>query len=72
MPIQDPARAIANDANFGPVFGSGHDLAISDQANRCRNSISEFPTSYNNSLPRNQNSIQQFCGQSKGSSFQVQ
>lgn len=71
MHLRDPSRAIANDAKFGPVFGSGHDLAISDLANRCTNSMAEFPTSYNSSYSRNQQSIQQLTGQSKGSGFKV-
>jgi hypothetical protein len=54
MLLTNPSRAIANDANFGPVFGAGHDLAIADHANRNANSVAEFPTSYNNGYNKSQ------------------
>lgn len=40
MKLVDPARAIANDKKFGPVFGSGHDLAIADMGDRHAHSSS--------------------------------
>jgi hypothetical protein len=46
-----PEKAIQCHPDFGPVFGSGADLAISDQCNENIESCVNFPFSYNYKTP---------------------
>ncbi len=39
-------NTIYNGASYGPTFGGGHDLYISDQANISSSSYSNIPISY--------------------------
>lgn len=57
--------------NYGPVFGSGHDLAICDEAHVQANSFCDFPTSFMAGYNKGQESIRAFSGQSRGSSFRL-
>ena len=58
---------------FGPTFGGGHDLYISDKCNENKNSYSRFPTSYNSSkvYKQTQESYTAFCGSKNGINFKV-
>ena len=38
--------AIYRSSSYGPTFGGGHDIAISDNANSNTNSFTEFASSY--------------------------
>ena len=56
--------------SYGPIFGRGHDLCIWDDCNSNNNSSSFFPYTYNfegpNKIWRNQQSITDFSGATKG------
>lgn len=69
MRLVEPSRAIANDSKFGPVFGSGHDFAISDGADKYAHSSSEFPSSYSNSHP--QETTRSLSGAKHGAHFKI-
>lgn len=71
MKLTESSCATANDSRFGPVFGSGHDLAIADMADRYAHSSCEFPSSYNNGYGKNQDSVTRFSGAKNGVHFKI-
>ena len=44
--VTDPSRAIYRYPDYGPTFGRGHDLHITNQANSYRRSYTNFGYSY--------------------------
>ena len=44
--VTSQQHAIATNANYGPTFGGGHDVYISDNAARNQTSYSNFGDSY--------------------------
>jgi hypothetical protein len=48
--IKDNTYAICASYNYGPTFGNGHDIYISDSSNTNTNSYSNLGRSYKNSL----------------------
>ena len=60
---------------YGPAFGYGYDLYISDDCNSNNYSHSNFPYTYNfegsNKIVTNQQSYTNFIGATKGKSFGV-
>jgi hypothetical protein len=73
MKIQAPQQAIYCDVKYGPTFGFGHDIYISDNSNSNRYSYSDsgfsykFPASY----PRDTGSSKQKCFLAGSHNFQV-
>ena len=57
---------IYRSSGYGPVFGGGHDILISDGCNSNSNSCANFPVSYNraggNKLERNNGTWRMFSG----------
>lgn len=49
--LTKPEKAIQCNPSYGPVFGSGADLAITDECNINRGSCLNFPFSYNYKNP---------------------
>ena len=65
-------NAIRNNKDFGPKFGGGRDLCLSNECNRNNESYAAFPTSYNNGkYQNNQAAKTAFSGQTNGYSFKV-
>ena len=63
------------DSEWGPVFGDGHDLKISDSCHLNQKSWANFPSTYNRtSNPYNisQKNIQEFSGVVEGKNFKVE
>ena len=44
--MNEKGNALYNDAEWGPSYGVGCDLRISDQANKNKQTYSRFPSSY--------------------------
>ena len=75
MDCQVQDKSIYNHSSFGPTFGSGHDISIRNQCNNNRDSVTNFPTSYNftdNKYKNNQYSYAVFSGQTDGNGYKVQ
>jgi hypothetical protein len=47
MDIVNTNNAVLNNKTYGPIFGSGCDLILSDACNANKNSYSNFPSAYN-------------------------
>ena len=61
-------------ASYGPTFGGGHDIYLSDKCNENNGSYTNFPHSYNlasNPYTNNQASHTAFCGAASGKNFKV-
>ncbi len=74
MDIVDINKAAYNSKTYGPTFGGGHDLYLSDACNANKNSRSTFPYSYNftaKPYTNNQQSWTAFCGATNGNYFGV-
>ena len=60
---------------YGPTFGGGNDLCISDDCNSNNKSYSNFPSTYNfegsNKIVNNQQSYTNFSGATNGYNFSV-
>jgi hypothetical protein len=67
------SHAIKNDANWGPGFGHGRDLAIADRCHQNNKSFANFPTSYNynGKYTESQASFTAFVGATVGYNFRV-
>ncbi len=65
MNLMQPDTAICCNSKYGPTFGGGADLYISDKCNTNINSHARFPTSFNCSgsvYQKNQESFNAFSG----------
>jgi hypothetical protein len=74
MTITSHQSAVCNNYNYGPTFGGGHDIQISDKCNENNSSYTNFPSSYNlasNPYTNNQTSYTAFCGATSGRNFKV-
>ena len=62
-------------ASYGPTFGAGHDLYLSDACHNNRNSSAKFPSQYNKrrgiKYENNQETYKLFCGATNGDNFRV-
>jgi hypothetical protein len=70
----DTSCLIQNYSSYGPTFGGGNDLYISDLCNNNNNSYANFPTSYNTKdlkYKNSQNSYRSFSGATYGCNFRV-
>ena len=47
MNLTNQKKAIYSDSSYGPTFGGGADIYISDQCNENNSSFAYFPYSYN-------------------------
>ena len=63
-------------SNFGPTFGGGYDIYISDRCNETNDSYAYFPSRYNRpgvkQLQRNQETYRQFVGEEEGYNMQIE
>ncbi len=65
-------NAICCHKNYGPIFGGGNDIRISDKCNENMSSYSYFPHSYSNDkIERSQQSFTSFCGATSGFNFKI-
>lgn len=73
MPIIKPEYAIYCYTGFGPRFGGGADIHISDLCDENRDSYVNFPSSFMcpEMSERNQQTTTMLCGAIKGNSFRV-
>lgn len=73
MPLIKPEYAIYCYTGFGPRFGGGADIHISDLCDENRDSYVNFPSSFMcpEMNERNQQVTTMFCGAIKGNSFRV-
>jgi len=67
------SSAIYNRADYGPTFGGGHDLHLSNKCNENNSSYANFPHTYNcNGIYQaNQQTKTSFTGAINGHSFKV-
>jgi hypothetical protein len=65
--------AIYDYIDWGPIFGGGSDLVIRDKCNQNKDSVANFPNSYNcgSKYQNNQQSYTLFSGATNGSGFRV-
>ena len=49
--VLNPSKAIFRRGDYGPTFGGGHDIRISDTPNRNSNSFSDFGEYNDYSVP---------------------
>ena len=73
MALKRKQKAIQCHPDYGPVFGSGADLAVSDQCNINDDSCVRFPCSYNykSHYSFNQEAWTALCGVKSGKTFKV-
>lgn len=53
--VQKRSFAVVHHPNFGPIFGAGSDLSISDKCNINSHSYSNLPHSYDSQVPQSTN-----------------
>ena len=70
MKLIDSERAVVKGKSEGPIFGSGHDIFISDYCNDGRKSYAKLPESYHFDLT-GQEAWSEFCGNKEGYDFKV-
>ena len=67
---QTDNKLIRRQSGYGPVFGSGYDVAIKDQCNNKNNSYANFPSTYNRAggskIEQGQASYEMFSGATDG------
>ena len=64
--------AIYDNSNFGPTFGCGHDIFLSDKCHQNNNNRCNIPCSFVNEKYKNgQKSYMDFCGAKNGYNFRV-
>ena len=68
-----PEKAIQCIPNYGPVFGGGSDLAISNDCNTTSDSCTNFSYSYNceDKYEYGQEAWTALCGVKEGKNFKV-
>ena len=74
MTLIKPQSAIACRSDYGPTFGGGHDIHISDKCDANNNSHANFPISYNfasKPYANSQASWTAFSGATDGKNFKV-
>jgi hypothetical protein len=73
MTLTKPDKAIQCVPEWGPVFGSGADLAITDDCDKNRESCVNFPHGYNfkNVYRFTQEAWTVLCGSPDGKNFRV-
>ncbi len=73
MELIRPDKAIQCIPSYGPVFGGGADLAVSDKCNVNNNSCTNFSYSYNykDKYQYGQEAWTALCGTTSGKYFKV-
>ena len=74
MTLTRPQYAILCSSVYGPIFGGGADICISDKCDANSNSHANFPSSYNfasKPYANSQASYSAFSGATNGRSFKV-
>ncbi len=72
-----PKHSIVYNENYGPTFGGGHDIYLSDNADSSSKCYAKFPHSYNlqvdgtNKYENNQKIWTLFSGATNGNNFNV-
>jgi hypothetical protein len=72
---QDGQKLIHCNPDWGPIFGGGIDLRLSDGCNACTSSSANFPGTYNRAgnskIVNSQQSYADFSGATAGHKFRV-